>query len=89
MVVYKHFYTFLSLVLFYCFYLLEYKKGVTLPTIGIILWRVSPMRERLKHGALNQARNRKRTSCYAKFATVAELARLASPPFPSLRVGVT
>jgi hypothetical protein len=27
-----------------------------------ILWRVSPMRERLKHGAFNQARDRKRTN---------------------------
>jgi hypothetical protein len=40
-----------------------------------ILWRVSPMRELLKRGASNQARNRKRTSCYAKCATVERVAK--------------
>jgi hypothetical protein len=38
------------------------------------LWRVSPVRERLKRGASNQARNRKRTGCYAKHATVERVA---------------
>jgi hypothetical protein len=34
-----------------------------------ILWRVSPMRERLKHGALNQARNSRKSSHASFVAT--------------------
>jgi hypothetical protein len=55
----------------------------------VILWRVSPMRELLKHGASSQARNRGRAGCYAKCAAVAELARLASPPFTPRYVTAT
>jgi hypothetical protein len=59
--------------------LTKYGKGVYhmavkvfngLPCKLKVMWRVSPMRELLKRGASNQARNRKRTSCYAKHATV-------------------
>jgi hypothetical protein len=50
----------------------------------IVLWRVSPVREQLKHGASNQARNRKGTSCYAKHATVERVAT-PRPPRSLLR----
>jgi hypothetical protein len=39
-----------------------------------IVWRVSPVRERLKRGASNQARNRKRRVAMEKHATVERVA---------------
>jgi hypothetical protein len=48
-----------------------------------IVWRVSPMRELLKHGASKQARNRRRTSVYSSLLSNARNSRESSHASPS------